>query len=78
MDEDGSKQIRKIKKQGKEVSFLKRHVINVGDVFSSFGIRRTIQIDDGSNWLILGCRYNFLFNFRMFLVIVYLTYETFK
>lgn len=77
MDPDGE-QNKKIKRKGKQVDFLQRYLTNVSDVLSPIWIRRTFQIDDGGNWVILGCRYNFLLNFRVLLVIIYLAYETFK
>jgi hypothetical protein len=77
MDPDGE-QNKKIKRKGKQVNFLQRYLANVSDVLSPIWVRRAFQIDDGGNWFILGCRYRFLFNFRMFLVVIYLAYETFK
>jgi hypothetical protein len=77
MDPDGE-QNKKIKRKGKQVNFLQRYLANVSDVLSPIWVRRAFQIDDGGNWFILGRRYRFLFNFRMFLVVIYLAYETFK
>lgn len=78
MDDDDSEQNKKIKRKRKEVNVLQRYITNVGDVLSPIWVRRAFQIDDGGNWVILGCRYNFLLNFRVLLVIIYLAYETFK
>lgn len=78
MDGDDSEQNKNIKRKGEETNFLQRYVSYVSDVLSPIWVRRFIQVNDGFNWFILGCRYHFLFNFRMFLVVVYLTYETFK
>ena len=78
MDEDDSEQNQKIKRQGEEVNVLQRYISNVSNVLSPIWVRRFIQVDDGGNWIILGCRYNFLLNFRLFLVVIYLAYETFK
>jgi hypothetical protein len=78
MDGDDSEQNKKTKRKRETIGFLQRYVINVGDVFSTIWVRRTIQVNHGFKWFILGCRYRFLFNFRMFLVLLYLTYETFK
>ncbi len=78
MDGDDSEQNQKFKRKGKKTNFLQRYVINVGNVLSAIGVRRFIQVNHGFEWFILGCRYRFLFNFRMFLVLLYLTYETFK
>ena len=78
MDEDDSKKNQQIKKQKPSSNFLQRYLINVSDFLSPIWVRRVIQIDNGREWFILGSRYHFLFNFRMFLVVLYLTYETFK
>jgi hypothetical protein len=76
MDEgDSKKQIKNSKDEGEPYSIMERCIANVGNVFSPIWIRRTFQIDDGGNWLILGRRYNFLFNFRMFLVLLYLFFQ---
>ena len=78
MDGDDSEQNQKFKAKRKESYFLQRYVSYVSDVLSPIWIRRVIQVNNGFNWFVLGSRYRFLFNFRMFLVIIYLTYETFK
>jgi hypothetical protein len=78
MDEDDSEKNQQIKKQKPSSNFLQRYLINVSDVLSPIWVRRVIQIDNGREWFILGSRCHFLFNFRMFLVILYLSYETFK
>jgi hypothetical protein len=77
MDPDGE-QIQKIKKQRQEISFLQRYVSNVSDVLSTSWVRCTVQDNDGSDRFVLGSRRYLLFNFRVFLVILYITYETFK
>lgn len=78
MDGDDSEQDQELKRKGKEDNFLQRYVSYVSNVLSPIWIRRPIQIDNGLNWFVLGSRYRFLFNFRMFLVVLYITYETFK
>ena len=77
MDPDGE-QIKKIKRQKQKTSVLQRYVSNVSDVLSPIWLRRIVQVNNGFEWFVLGSRYNFLFNFRLLLVIVYLTYETFR
>ena len=77
MDPDGE-QIQKIKKQRQETSFLQRYVSNVSNVLSTSWVRCTVQDNDGSDRFVLGSRRYLLFNFRVFLVILYITYETFK
>jgi hypothetical protein len=78
MDDDDSEQNKKTKRKRETFSFLQRYVANVSDVLSPLWIRRFIQVDHGFKWFILGCRYRLLFNFRLFLVVIYLAYETFK
>jgi hypothetical protein len=78
MDEDDSEKNKQTKRQKPPSNFLQRYISNVSDVLSPIWVRRIIQVNNGFEWFILGSRYRFLFNFRMFLVILYLTYETFK
>ena len=78
MDPDGDKQNQKIKTKRTQINVLQRYVSNVSNVLSPIWLRRPIQINNGFEWFVLGCRYRFLFYFRMFLVILYITYETFK
>lgn len=78
MDGDDSEQNKKFKNKGKKINVLQRYVANVSDVLSSIWLRRVIQVDHGFKWFILGSRYRFLLNFRMFLVVLYLSYEIFK
>ena len=78
MDPDGDKQNKIFKTEKQKTSFLQRYISNVSDVLSPIWIRRTIQINNGFEWFILGCRYRFLFYFRLFLVFIYITYEILK
>jgi hypothetical protein len=78
MDDGDSKNDTQIKRKGTQVNFLQRYISNVSDVLSPFWIRRTIQINNGYEWFILGSRYRFLFYFRLFLVVVFLIVEIFK
>jgi hypothetical protein len=78
MDPDGDKENQQTKRQNQPSNFLQRYVSNVSDVLSPIWLRRIIQVNNGREWFILGSRYRFLFNFRVFLVILYITYETFK
>ena len=77
MDPDGE-QNQKIKRQTPKTGAIQRYISNVSDVLSPIWLRRIVQVNNGFEWFVLGSRYNFLFNFRLLLVIVYLTYETFK
>lgn len=77
MDPDG-KQNKKLKREEKQISFLQRYLSNVSNVLSSLWIRCTIQDYDGTYRFVLGSRRYLLLNFRMFLVILYFTFETLK
>jgi len=78
MDGDDSEQNKKTKTKTRTPNFIQRYVANVSNVLSPVWVRRPIQVNHGFKWFILGCRYRFLFNFRMFLVVLYLAYEVFK
>ena len=78
MDDGDSKNCKQIKNKGFKIEFIQRYISNVSDVLSPIWVRRFIQVNNGYEWFILGSRYRFLFHFRMFLVILYITYETFK
>jgi len=75
-DDDQKNKITKRKKQ--KTGVIQRYISNVSDVLSPIWVRRIIQINDGFEWFVLGCRYNFLLYFRVFLVVLYITYETLK
>ncbi len=77
MDSDGET-INKIKAKRGKINFIQRYLTNVGNVLSTIWIRRPIQIDNGYQWIILDSRCRFLFNFRFFLVMLYISYEIFK
>lgn len=62
-NEDESKRI--------ENNLISRYLSNVSYVLLAIWVRCPIQIIDGSNWFVLGSRFNFLFNFRLFLVVLY-------
>jgi len=72
MDPDGDS---KIQGQRKQIGFIQGYLANASDVLSPLWLRRPIQVIDGNNWFILGCRYRFLFYFRVLLVIVYFLFE---
>lgn len=77
MDE-GDKQTKKTKRQERKNGIIQRYLANVSDVLSAVWVRRPLQTDNGSEWFVLGCRYSLLLHFRVFLVVLYLTYEAFK
>jgi hypothetical protein len=79
MDPDGDKQNKtQILSKGEKITFIQRYIANVSNVLSPIWVRRIIQIDNGREWFVLGSRYRFLFNFRMFLVVLYISYEILK
>jgi hypothetical protein len=78
MDDGDSKKNKQVKRKGAQTNFLQRYISNVSNVLSPLWIRRTIQINNGREWFILGSRYNFLFNFRLLLVVVFLIIQIFK
>jgi len=77
-DGDSEKNNKEIRKQREQIRALSRYITNVSNVLSTFGVRCVVQANDGYNRLILGSRRGLLLNFRLFLVVLYLAYETFK
>ena len=57
-------------KEIKKNTISKRSVPNVWDVLSTLWVRCSVQINHGFDWILLDCRYNFLFNFRAVLFII--------
>lgn len=79
MDEgDSEKNNKEIRKQREQNDALQRYITNVSNVLSTFGVRCVVQANDGYNRLVLGSRRGLLLNFRLFLVVLYCTYEAFK
>jgi len=78
MDDGDIKENKQVKRKRTPINFIQRYISNVSNVLSPLWIRRTIQINNGYEWFILGSRYNFLFNFRLFLVVVFLIIQIFK
>jgi hypothetical protein len=78
MDDGDIKENKQVKRKRTQINFIQRYISNVSNVLSPLWIRRTIQINNGYEWFILGSRYNFLFNFRLFLVVVFLIIQIFK
>ena len=79
MDEGGIKRkITKIKNKKRTYNFLQRYITNACNVFFTTWVRCIIQIYNGYYRIILDGGYNILLNFRMLLVMLYITYEIFK
>lgn len=58
-------------KTKKTTKKIQRTISDASDVLSSLWVRLPVQIDNGSNWFLLGSRSYFLWNFRMFLAVLY-------
>lgn len=72
MDSEGD---TKIKKQGEKINSLQRHLFNVGNVFLTLWVRCFVQANNGYDRILLGRRYYLLYNFRLFLVVLYCFHE---
>ncbi len=62
----------------KTIKTLQRIISDVSNVLPTFWIRLPVQIDNGGNWIILGSRRYFLWNFRIFLAILYFIIQAIK
>ena len=76
--DDGDEQTEKTKKQRRQTGVIQRYLANVSNVLSPIWVRCSIQVNNGSEWFVLGSRYRFLFYFRLFLVGLYISYEVLK
>ncbi len=75
---DSKKNNKQIKGKGTSNDVLQRYITNVSDVLSTAWLRCTIQANDGTDRFVLGSRRYLLLNFRLFLVGVYIAFQTFK
>ena len=57
---------------------IQRLIFDVSYVLPASWLRRPIQTNYGPDWFILGRGRRILFYFRLFLVVLYLTFEIFK
>jgi hypothetical protein len=77
--DDGDSKNKIYKKRQKEASrTIQRVITDVSYVLSASWLRRPIQTHYGPDWIILGRGRRILFNFRLFLVVLYLAIEIFK
>jgi len=78
MDDSDSKNktIKTIKKEASGI--LQRFIFDASYVFPASWLRRSIQTNYGPDRILLGRGRRFLFNFRLFLVVLYITIEIFK
>ncbi len=62
----------------KKTNKTKRSIFDACNVFPALWIRFFFQAGNGGEWLILGGRHYILWNFRMFLAVIYFTFKTFE
>lgn len=62
----------------KKINKIKRSIFDAGNVLPALWIRFFVQISNGIERIILGGRHYFLWNFRMFLAVIYFTFKTFE
>jgi len=75
---DGDTKTESIKRQKTSFNPLQRFIAYVSNVLSAVWVRRTIQADNGLERFVLDSRRGLLLNFRLFLVILYITYSLSK
>lgn len=62
----------------KKTRSLPADITDACNVLSTVWVRHVIQNDHGSNWIILDGRRGLLLGFRVFLALLYITYEILK
>lgn len=62
----------------KKIKKAERVFSDAGNVLSTIWLRCSFPFNNGPHWVILDSRRYFLWNFRMFLVILYLTIQALK
>jgi hypothetical protein len=67
-----------MQRDSKKTKKIQRAIAHVSDVLPTFWIRLPFQTDNGGNWIVLGSRRYFLWNFRIFLAVVYFIVQTLK
>lgn len=75
---EGESKTCEIKKKTKKADSNEGSIPDVGDVLPPVWVRRTLQIYNGYERLILDGRYSFLFYFRIFLAVIYFAYTNLK
>ena len=64
--------------ESKNVKKIKGIIPNVSNVLPTFWVRFPFQIDNGGEWFVLGSRHYLLWNFRVFLAVLYFAFQAFK
>jgi len=78
MDDSDINTTTKTWQQKTETENLQGSITYAGNVFSPAWVRRSVQSDNGFNWLVLDSRRRFLLYFRLFLASVYIIVEILK
>lgn len=78
MDDSDSQKNKPIKRKKAEVGILQRYLSSTRHVLSAVWIRFAFQNNNGFERFILESQCGFLLYFRVFLVILYIAYETIK
>ena len=77
--DDGDSKNKTLKTIKRETNgAVQRFIFDASYVFSAPWLRRPIQINYGPDWIILGRGRRILFNFRLFLVVLYIIIKTIK
>ncbi len=78
MDDGDSKNKTNKTKSKKAPDLFQGFILDASYVFSAPWLRRPIQANYGPDWILLGRGRRILFNFRLFLVVLYIIIEIFK
>jgi hypothetical protein len=78
MGNNDSKNKKHKTRQKETIDNVQEFISDVSNVFSPIWLRCIIQTNNGYKWFLLDNRCYFLFYFRLFLVILYLTFKIFK
>lgn len=65
-------------KPQKKTGILQTNVPDAGNVLFTIWLRLFVPYGNGAQWIILDGRRSFLFGFRVFLGLLYITYEILK
>lgn len=74
-DKEGDRQS---KDEGEPYNSIQGIFANAGNVFSTIWLRCIVQTYNGYERIVLGGGWRFLLNFRILLVLLYISYEIFK
>ena len=78
MDEDDSKENKKIRKQREETYFLQRYIINVCNVLPTFWVRHRSILFNNDYWRCLESKYYYVFYIGTFFYLLFFITKTFE